>query len=514
MLPSSTVENYLKAIYQHQVALPPHQLVPMGQIASALGVAPGTATTMVKTLAESGLVIYEPYSGARLTPAGERLAALVLRRHRLVELFLVEIMGMSWAEVHDEAEKLEHVVSDRLIERMDEMLGHPKADPHGDPIPSPEGTLRDETVRVQELHTLLTCPLNTPVTVMRISDQDAAFLRFIETHNLKPGQAVEVEARDAAADAVRIRGKDDRQLTIGARAASKLLVQLVRVLLIVLAWNGSAWAQGAEPFAIIDNSFLIEEAFNQERGIFQNIFTVSRSKGGGWETAFTQEWPIGGIKNQFSYVVPFSGSDGHAGIGDLLLNYRFQAMSETDSRPAFSPRISVILPSGDETQGFGNGVVGLQVNLPFSKRAGDIYAHWNGGLTIYKDVLTPGRPGREDTTASLLNWNLGGSAIWQMRPMVNLMLEAVGEFVALPVTFGQTTRARQMTISPGVRGGWNIGDTQVIVGIAAPISFAHNDSLSPLRAEAFRAFGVAPPVLEDDRAILAYFSYELPFKRP
>ncbi len=97
----------------------------MGQLSSALGVAPGTATTMVKTLADSGLVVYEPYSGVRLTPAGAKLAAMVLRRHRLVELFLVRVMGMSWAEVHDEAEQLEHAVSDRLIDRIDEMLGTP-----------------------------------------------------------------------------------------------------------------------------------------------------------------------------------------------------------------------------------------------------------------------------------------------------------------------------------------------------------------------------------------------------
>ena len=116
-------------------------LVPMGQLASALGVVPGTATTMVKTLAESGLVRYEPYAGVRLTAAGEKLAALVLRRHRLIELFLVQVMGMSWTEVHDEAEHLEHAVSDRLIDRIDEMLGRPAVDPHGDPIPDPEGTL-------------------------------------------------------------------------------------------------------------------------------------------------------------------------------------------------------------------------------------------------------------------------------------------------------------------------------------------------------------------------------------
>src|ERR687898_3583634 len=107
MLPSHTVENYLKAIFQAQTELSaPDGLVPMGQLAAALGVVPGTATTMVKALAESGLVRYEPYMGVRLTPAGERLAALVLRRHRLIEQFLVNVMGMSWTEVHDEAEHL------------------------------------------------------------------------------------------------------------------------------------------------------------------------------------------------------------------------------------------------------------------------------------------------------------------------------------------------------------------------------------------------------------------------
>jgi DtxR family Mn-dependent transcriptional regulator len=221
MLPSSTVENYLKAIYQGQLVLPPDaRLVPMGQVASALGVTPGTATTMVKALSESGLAEYEPYSGVRLTGAGEKLAGLVLRRHRLVELFLVQVMGMSWAEVHDEAEQLEHVVSERLIERIDDMLGHPTHDPHGDPIPTPEGTITP-----RHLESLLTCPLGTPVIVTRIADQDPAFLRFIERNGLKPGQRIEVEARDTAADAVTVQGNGRPSLTIGTRAASKLLVE-------------------------------------------------------------------------------------------------------------------------------------------------------------------------------------------------------------------------------------------------------------------------------------------------
>ena len=134
--------------------LPSSALVPMGQIATTLGVAPGTATTMVKTLADSGLVRYEPYAGVRLTRTGEKQAARVLRRHRLIEQFLVQIMGMSWTEVHEEAEKLEHAVSERLIERIDEMLGRPAVDPHGDPIPDADGTVN----RIR-YDTLLTCPL-------------------------------------------------------------------------------------------------------------------------------------------------------------------------------------------------------------------------------------------------------------------------------------------------------------------------------------------------------------------
>lgn len=220
MLPSSTVENYLKAIYVGETHLVGDQkLVPMGQLAAALGIAPGTATTMVKALAESGLVSYEPYNGVRLTPAGEKLAARVLRRHRLIELFLVQVMGMNWDEVHEDAEQMEHVVSDRLIERIDEMLGSPEFDPHGDPIPTADGQLAHRT-----LESLLTCPLNTPVKVARVTDQDAAFLRFIESHHLKPGETIQVEARDEVSDSVKLKGRNDQRMTIGARAASKLLV--------------------------------------------------------------------------------------------------------------------------------------------------------------------------------------------------------------------------------------------------------------------------------------------------
>jgi DtxR family transcriptional regulator, Mn-dependent transcriptional regulator len=220
MLASQTVENYLKAILQAQRASDEDgRLVPMGQLAAALGVVPGTATTMVKTLAESGLVRYEPYMGVRLTPAGERLAALVLRRHRLIEQFLVEVLGMNWSEVHDEAERLEHAVSERLIDRIDEMLGRPAVDPHGDPIPGREGELQQ-----RNYVDLLSCPLGSPLLVARVTDQDAKFLRFIEERHLKPGQRIAIVTRDPASDSVTIRSETGQETTIGARAASKVLV--------------------------------------------------------------------------------------------------------------------------------------------------------------------------------------------------------------------------------------------------------------------------------------------------
>jgi DtxR family Mn-dependent transcriptional regulator len=111
-------------------------MVPTGRLAVAMGVVPGTATSMVKALADSGLVQYEPRGGVRLTSSGSQLALHVLRRHRLVELFLVKVLGLDWSVVHDEADALKHAISDRVLERMDVLLGHPTADPYGDPIPT------------------------------------------------------------------------------------------------------------------------------------------------------------------------------------------------------------------------------------------------------------------------------------------------------------------------------------------------------------------------------------------
>jgi len=218
-MPTSTVEHYLKRIYlAHQSA--PGARVPTGQIAAGLGVTPGTATAMIKTLADSGLLDYEAYSGVKLTDAGKHLATHVVRRHRLVETFLVDVMGMNWSEVHAEAEVLEHAVSERLIDRMDEMLGRPASDPHGDPIP----TARGEFAAASEHESLVACALGSERVVARVTDQRADFLRLVEAHGLMPGRAVAVRSRDELMDTVEVVPDGREPVRLGFRAASRVLV--------------------------------------------------------------------------------------------------------------------------------------------------------------------------------------------------------------------------------------------------------------------------------------------------
>lgn len=193
----------------------------MGQVAEALGVVPGTATTMVKALSDAGLVRYAPRVGVELTEPGRKLALHVLRRHRLIEQFLVEVLGFDWSEVHDEAEQLEHVVSDLLLERIDRLLGHPTEDPHGDPIPSAAGELNHDRVE-----SLSECDLNTELTVARISDQDTEFLNYISESGLNPGVRLQVSERSRSAESVCVRLLDeDRVLTLGLGAAAKVQVR-------------------------------------------------------------------------------------------------------------------------------------------------------------------------------------------------------------------------------------------------------------------------------------------------
>lgn len=221
----------------------------------------------------------------------------------------------------------------------------------------------------------------------------------------------------------------------------------------------------ARKWEITDNSFLVEEAFNQEARVFQNIFTWTRGRDGAWDASFTQEWPAPGMNHQLSYTLTYVGDGESSGVGDALINYRWQLRKEDGGGPAISPRLSVILPTGRESAGFGGGTAGLQFNLPVSKQFGDFYVHGNAGYTWLPDVQRTS--------------HVAASGIWRVTPMLNLMLEGVAEF-------GET-----LTLSPGFRRGWNVGQRQVVIGIAAPMTRVDGRSTA---------------------ALLTYFSYELPFR--
>ena len=215
---SSTVEDYIKQLYLEQQRID-SDLVSMGHLATAMGVTPGTATSMIKALSDAELVHYEPRTGVRLTRGGMKLALHVLRRHRLVEQLLVEVLGLDWAEVHEEAERLEHVISDRVLTRIDEVLGHPEVDPHGDPIPSARGDMAEPVA-----DSLGECVLGTPMFVGRILDQDRKFLRFAERTGLIPGACVTVVSRDTSADAICVEQEGRAPIVLGPTAAAKILV--------------------------------------------------------------------------------------------------------------------------------------------------------------------------------------------------------------------------------------------------------------------------------------------------
>ena len=213
-----TVENYLK----HVLLLSEggDELVSMGALAEALAVVPGTVTTMVKALADAGLVEHQPRYGVRLTGGGRRVALNVLRKHRLVETFLVHVLKMDWSKVHREAEQLEHAISAAVLDRLDALLGHPQTDPHGDPIPSRQGKLRSQVCA-----TLATCATELPLRIVRVTEQSDEFLRFAEQHGLQPGTSLRVTARNLAAGLITLRKPRHRPIALSLAAAGKILVE-------------------------------------------------------------------------------------------------------------------------------------------------------------------------------------------------------------------------------------------------------------------------------------------------
>ena len=220
-MPSLTVENYVKTIFQIAARQGGGRAVATGELAQAMGVSPGTVTGMLKTLSEGDLASYTPYEGVRLSGMGEQLALRVLRRHRLLELFLVQTLEMPWDAVHDEAEHMEHAVSEHLIDRIDAYLGHPAVDPHGDPIPRADGTLQATSGRP-----LGDLDAGAAFRVSRVLDQDPAFLRYLTDCGLDLGAAGEVaeNRRESGAMVVRVEGQP---VALGLDAADKVHVAII-----------------------------------------------------------------------------------------------------------------------------------------------------------------------------------------------------------------------------------------------------------------------------------------------
>ena len=216
---SVTTEDYLKRIFTASEGTD-RTLIGLGEVAHALGVTPGTVTTMMKSLSDAGLVEYHPRSGVILTESGRREAIDVVRRHRLIELFLVEVLKLDWTEVHEEAEVLEHAVSDRLLRRIDELLGHPTTDPHGDPIPDVNGEI------VQPLGpTLAEAPAPSEVRVVRVEHDESSFLDFLKGAGLVPGAVIGVVERDADAGTVTV-AVAGKQLPLSVQVAERLRVEI------------------------------------------------------------------------------------------------------------------------------------------------------------------------------------------------------------------------------------------------------------------------------------------------
>jgi DtxR family Mn-dependent transcriptional regulator len=191
-----SVEDYLKAIYQLS---PEGRPASTSEIAHLLALSPPSVTGMVKRLSEQGLLEHVPYRGVQLTDEGRRAALRMVRRHRLIEAYLVEFLGYSWDTVHDEAERLEHAVSDTMVERMASALGHPEVDPHGDPIPSADGSIHELACTP-----LSDIPVGETVEIHRVHESQPERLRYIASLGLRPGVQVTVMDRQPFDDLVTI----------------------------------------------------------------------------------------------------------------------------------------------------------------------------------------------------------------------------------------------------------------------------------------------------------------------
>jgi hypothetical protein len=264
---------------------------------------------------------------------------------------------------------------------------------------------------------------------------------------------------------------------------------LIRTILLLGLLPLTAYGSPLSAVQIQDNSFLLEEAYNQESGVVQHISTFEREAGGDWAYSFTQEWPLGGIRHQLSYTIPVESIEGFGtGLGDVALNYRYQLLGNPQARTVVAPRLTILLPTGDEAKGRGQGAVGFQINLPLTLvLSNEIVTHWNAGATV-----TPSAPaplGGSSTTRTL---KFGASAVWLFRPSVNFLLETVVDDSKVMLADGRLAGETGWVLNPGIRGALDLGDLQIVPGVAYTIGL-----------------GAGP----DQNALFLYLSLEHPFKR-
>lgn len=270
---------------------------------------------------------------------------------------------------------------------------------------------------------------------------------------------------------------------------------LVAVALVAAQAPGQQAPSTAGPLDIQDNSFLVEEAYNQNFGVVQHISSFTRfwnSKD--WNYSFTQEWPVpGNARHQLSYTLTalHAGAFPSAGVGlgDVFFHYRYQLLGSGDTRVAFSPRLSLIFPTGDSTLGRGAGSFGVQTSLPLSVvLSKKLVSHWNAGATFY-----PRAQDAAGDRAAVCGYNFGQSLIWLAQTRFNVMLETVFVSSQAVVASHRTQWTNSLLVSPGVRWSYNLKNgLQIVPGIGVPL-------------------GVGPSLGE--RALFLYLSFEHPFRK-
>ena len=266
---------------------------------------------------------------------------------------------------------------------------------------------------------------------------------------------------------------------------------------LLLVFSPTALAQSSPPTGkpdgpppIQDNSFLMEEAYNQEEGVVQHINTFQWMRGGGWIATFTQEWPVPKEAHQLSYTIPFQRVAGEArsrsGLGDIALNYRYQLAGDGDAKFACATRLSLLLPTGDEKMGLGSGGAALQADVALSTvLSSSFVTHTNIGMTY-----TPAARNERGEKARLRAYNLGQSVVWLAGATFNALVEVVWSQAESVAGAGRTQASRSLFVSPGIRWAWNFPTgLQIVPGIAVPI-------------------GVGPS--RGDRALFLYLSFEHP----